>query len=416
MKDLAILKDRAVCALFLARLVSLLGNAIAPVAIAFAVLGTPGASASSLGLVLTGRLLAQVTFVLLGGLIADRLPKQRVMVGADLAAAAVQGVVAALVITSNASALGLAGLAALSGAAAALFEPASRSLMPQLVSGDALQSANALLKLSMRGGSIIGAALAGVLVALIGVGPTIAVDAATFLVSALLLMAIRVRLPAPPAAGPSLLVQIKEGWREFTARQWVWVIVAQLAFVNVLLAGAFYVLGPVVAKAHLGGATAWSAVLTAQAVGFVLGTVAAMKVRPRNPIRTAALLTVGFPLPLFLLAGHAPVYTIAVAAFLAAICIDIYEVTIDTALQKHVPPEALARVMSYESLGSFAFVPLGLAVAGPVADAVGTGPALTGAGLLIMLAGPIVVLLPSIRAVPALDPQADEAKQDVASA
>ncbi|MFE9555629.1 MFS transporter [Streptomyces sp. NPDC006692] len=416
MKDFAILRDRSVLALFLARSVSLLGNAMAPVALAFAVLEMPGSSASSLGVVLTGRLLAQVTFVLLGGLIADRLPKQRVMVAADLAAGVVQMVVAFLVIVSQATPLVLAGLAALSGAATAIFEPASRSLMPQLVSGDALQSANALLKLAMRGGSIIGAALAGVLVALIGSGPTLAVDAATFLVSALLLLAIRVRLAPPAATGLSLVGQLKDGWREFTSRQWVWVIVSQLAFVNILLAGGFYVLGPVVANASLGGAPAWSAVLTAQAVGFVLGSAVAMKVRPREPVRTAALLTVGFPLPLFLLAAHAPVYAIALAAFLAAICIDVYEVTIDTALQKHIPPQALSRVMSYESLGSFAFVPLGLAIAGPVADAVGTGTALTGAGLLIMAAGPVVVLLPSVRRVKDTAAKSDEPPQEVASA
>jgi MFS-type transporter involved in bile tolerance (Atg22 family) len=399
LSDFTVLRDPSVLALLSARSISLLGNAIMPIALAFAILGMPGGSATVLGLVLATRMLTQLAFVLLGGVIADRLPKQRVMVGADLAAGIVQGLVATLIVLGEATPAILAVLAALSGAAAALFEPASRSVMPRLVDGDALQSANALLKLSMRGGSILGAALAGVMIAVVGPGYTLAVDAGTFLVSAVLLAG--VRAPAAVRTGPSrtLLAQLREGWQEFTARQWVWVMVAQLAFVNVLLAGGFYVLGPVVARDSLGGAPGWSAVLTTQTIGFVLGTVVAMRFRPAYPVRVAAVLTMIFPLSLFFLAGHAPLVAVAAATFAAAICIDVYEVMLDTAMQQHIPPEALSRVMSYESLGSFAFVPLGAAIAGPISGALGVGPTLTWAGVLIVASGPLVLLLPSVRAV-----------------
>ncbi|WP_329314366.1 MFS transporter [Streptomyces sp. NBC_01262] len=402
--DFSILKDRSVLSLLSARSISLLGNAMAPVALAFTILQMPGGSATDLGLVLTARLAAQVVFVLIGGVIADRLPKHRVMVGADIVAGLAQATVATLVIAEHATPLSLAFLAVVSGAAAAVFEPASRSVMPQLISRDLLQAANALLQLSMRGGSIIGAAIAGVLVALIGSGPTLAVDAASFLVSAVLLSGLRLRSTAPGASGPSLLVQLRDGWREFIARQWVWGMVSQLCFVNVLLAGGFYVLGPVVAKESLGGAPAWGVVLTAQALGFVVGSTMASRVHARYPLRLAALLTMGFPLPLLLLAVHAPVAAIAVLAFAAGACIDVYEVLLDTALQQHVPEEMLARVMSYESVGSFAFVPLGLAIAGPVSASVGTGQTLTGAALLIMIAGPVVLLLPSVRGLRGEEP------------
>ncbi|MFD9220702.1 MFS transporter [Streptomyces sp. NPDC060064] len=399
MGDFAILKDRSVLALFSARSVSLLGNAVAPIALAFTVLHLPGGSPSMLGVVLAARLLSQVTFVLLGGAFADRWPKLRVMISADVGAGLTQGAAAALVITGHATPWMLAGFAALSGAATAIFEPASRSAMPQLVSGDALQSANALLKLSMRGGSILGAALGGVLVSTMGADNTMLVPAGTFLLSALLLLAVRMTNAVVPAKGPSLIQQIRDGWKEFTANQWVWVMVSQLAFVNVLLAGSFYVLGPVVADESLGGASAWSTVLVAQAAGFVVGSVVAMKVRPRRPAQAAALLTMGFPLSVLLMAAEAPLAAIAAATFLAGVCIDVYEVTLDTALQKHVPPEALSRVMSYESLGSFALVPLGMAGAGPAADMVGVDTALFGAAALIMLAGPTVLLLRSVRSV-----------------
>ncbi|MFF8279547.1 MFS transporter [Streptomyces lateritius] len=398
-RDFAVLQNRSVLSLFAARSVSLLGNAITPIALAFTVLHLPGGSPSMLGVVLAARLLSQVTFVLLGGAIADRLPKLRVMIGADLAAGLTQGLAATLVITGHATPWILAGLAVLAGAATAIFEPASRSTMPLLVSGDALQSANSLLKLSMRGGGILGAALAGVLVSTIGPGKTMVVPAATFLLSSALLLGVKVTRQAPTESGPSLPRQIRDGWREFTAKQWVWVMVSQLAYVNVLLAGSFYVLGPVMADRSLGGAGAWSTVLIAQAVGFIVGSVVAVKFRPRRPVRAAALLTMGFPLSVLLMAAEAPLVAIAAATFLAAICIDVYEVLLDTALQKNVPPEALSRVMSYESLGSFALVPLGMAGAGPVADAVGVSNALYGAAALIVLAGPAVLLLRSVRTV-----------------
>ncbi|WP_167517547.1 MFS transporter [Micromonospora orduensis] len=409
-RNLSVLRDRTVATLLAARSISLLGNAIAPVALAFAVLAMPGGSATDLGLILAARTVTQVAFVLLGGVLADRLPKYRVMVGSDIAAAIMQAGVASLVILGHANLPALAVLAALNGAAAAVFEPASRSIMPQLVPADALQSANALLKFSMRGGSIIGAALAGLLVAAFGPGPALAVDAGTFLVSALVLMSIRApRHTAPSAPGRTMLAQLIEGWREFTARQWVWAMVGQLAFVNILLAGSFYVLGPVVAEQSLGGAPAWSAILTAQAVGFVAGTFVAMRIRPRYPLRVAALMTACFSLSLFLLAGPAPLVLIAAAAFVAAICIDVFEVTIDTTLQQHIPKESLSRVMSYEALGSFAFVPLGMAAAGPVAEAVGVGPTLAVAGALIVLSAFAILLLPSVRNIRSV-PTSDRAE------
>ncbi|MEU1465825.1 MFS transporter [Streptomyces sp. NPDC005727] len=398
--DLLVLKDRSVLALLTARSVSLLGNAIMPIALAFAILEMPGGSATVLGLVLATRMVTQLLFVLLGGVFADRLPKQRLMIGADVAAGAVQTVAALLLIGGTASPVALAGLAALSGAAAALFEPASRSVMPALVDGESLQSANALLKLSMRGGSIVGAALGGVLVAVMGAGQTLLVDAGTFFASALLLTLVRAVAPAAKGPAKTMLAALREGWQEFTARRWVWVMVSQMAVVNVLLAGSFYVLGPVVAKHTYGGATGWSAVLTVQAIGFVAGTLVAVRVRPARPVRVAALATAGFPLPLFLLAAQAPLAAVCVAAFAAAIFIDVYEVMLDTTLQKNIPPEALSRVMSYEVLGTFALVPLGSAVAGPVSRGLGSGPTLAWAGALIVAAGVLTFLLPSIRAVP----------------
>lgn len=397
--NFAILNDRSVLAFFSARTLSLVGNAMAPVALAFAVLEMPGGTATTLGLVLTARAAAQVIFVLIGGVIADRFPRHRVMVAADVAAGIAQTAVAMLVITGRADLGLLAALAVVSGAATALFTPASRSVMPLLVSGDLLQAANGLLQLSVRGGSIVGAALAGVLVSIIGAGPTLLIDAATFFVSAILLALVRLRNPIAQVPSGTVLKMLRSGWKEFVSRRWVWVMVAQLSFVNILLAGSFFVLGPVVAQRSLGGAPAWGAILTAQSIGFIAGSAVAARFRPRRPVQTAALLTAGFALPVFALGTTLPVVIIAAAAFVAGACIDLYRVVFDTALQKRIPPESLSRVMSYESVGSMALVPVGSAIAGPVAAGLGTEAALIGAALLIVVAGPVVLLIRDVRRV-----------------
>jgi predicted MFS family arabinose efflux permease len=394
-----ILRDRSLFSLFAARTVSLVGSAMAPVALAFAILDLPGGNATTLGLVLMAGVTAQVVFVLLGGVIADRFPRHRVMVSADLVAGLAQAAIAALVVTRHANPGVLAALVAVSGAATALFTPASRSVMPQLVTGEALQSANALLQVSIRGGTILGTALAGVFVAAIGPGPTLFVNSGSFFLSAVLLGGIKLRYPMPQQPAGTVLRQLRDGWVEFTARSWVWLMVAQLAFVNILLSGGFFVLGPVVSKQSLGGAPAWAAILTAQAIGFVVGSATAVRLRPRYPVRTAALLTMGFPFPLLLLAARAPVAAIAATAFITGLCIDLYGVLFDTALQKHTPAESLSRLMSYESMGSMALVPVGAALIGPVSQAVGIGRTLVGEAVLILLAGPTVLLAASVRGV-----------------
>jgi MFS family permease len=396
--DLAVFRERTFLPLFVARTVSLLGDAVAPVALAFAVLGLPHGSATTLGLVLTARIVAQVAFVLFGGVIADRLPRLRVMVIADLAAGLAQAGVAALFITHHAILPVVAALAAVSGAAAALFRPAARAVVPVLVSEERLQAANALIRLSMNAGSIIGAALAGVLVAFVGPGWALAVDAVSFLASAALVAGVRTT-ETTIVAGGRLLSQLRDGWREFTARRWVWSMVTQLSFANVCIAGGIVVLGPVVAKAHLGGAPAWAAAVAAQAAGLVVGSLVGMRLRPRHPVRVAALMTFGFIPPMIALGLFAPVAVVVVCMFVTGFSIDLYEVLFQTALQNHIPSESLARVMSYDSFGSFALIPAGLAIVGPISGLIGLRATLLGAAAVVAASGVVVLLSTSVRNV-----------------
>jgi predicted MFS family arabinose efflux permease len=268
--------------------------------------------------------------------------------------------------------------------------------VPQVVDEKSLQPANALLRLSMNAGSVLGAVLAGVLVAVVGPGWALGVDALTFLVSATLLGALRTRTTVTAASGRPL-TQLREGWHEFTSRTWVWAMVVQLAFANVCIAGGIVVLGPVVANDHLGGAPAWALAVAAQAAGLVLGSLVAIRIRPRYPVRVAALMTIGFAPPLLALGTHAPLYAVVAGMFVIGFCIDIYEVLFQTALQRHVPPQALARVMSYDSFGSYALIPVGLVVVGPISALVGVRATLLGAAALVLASGALVLLSASVR-------------------
>jgi MFS family permease len=360
--------------LFLARSTSFFGSAIAPVAIAFAVLDLTG-SATDLGLVLAARVVPQILFMLVGGVWADRLPRNLVMVASDLVTGTTQATTAVLIITGSAELWHLIVLQAIGGSAFSFFFPASTGLIPQTVEAPLLQQANAALRMALNAASISGAALGGFLVAAVGPGWALAIDAGTFFVSAGFLGAMRVardeRLQAT-----NFLAELREGWHEFSSRTWLWVIVLAFGFLNAAETGAFNVLGPLVAREELGGAGAYGGLLAAEAVGLVLGGLIALRFRPARPLLVGCAAMAGLPPVLILLALGAPLPVLLIAALVMGIGIETFSVLWDTSLQQHVPQQALSRVSSYDALGSFVFIPLGQIAAGPTADLVGRDRAL----------------------------------------
>jgi MFS family permease len=360
--------------LFLARSTSFFGSAIAPVAIAFAVLDLTG-SATDLGLVLAARVVPQILFMLVGGVWADRLPRNLVMVASDLVTGTTQATTAVLIITGSAELWHLIVLQAIGGTAFSFFFPASTGLIPQTVEAPLLQQANAALRMALNAASISGAALGGFLVAAVGPGWALAIDAGTFFVSAGFLGVMRVardeRLHAT-----NFLAELREGWHEFSSRTWLWVIVLAFGFLNAAETGAFNVLGPLVAREELGGAGAYGGLLAAEAVGLVLGGLIALRFRPARPLLVGCAAMAGLPPVLILLALGAPLPVLLIAALVMGIGIETFSVLWDTSLQQHVPQQALSRVSSYDALGSFVFIPLGQIAAGPTADLVGRDRAL----------------------------------------
>lgn len=403
-ESLDVLRAREFRLLFSGQAVSVLGDRMAVVALAFAVLEI-GGSASDVGLVLAAGAFPLVATVLVGGVVADRASRRAVMVTVDLVRVASQGAMAALLIAGVAEVWTLALVAGVTGAATGFFGPASTGLLPEVVLAEQLQPANGLRASAVSTGEILGPLLGGVLVAAAGAGWAIATDAATFAISAVCLAMLQV--PTRIAAQRSSFVaDLRQGWVAFRSRRWVWTFVLYFAIVN-LLWGAWGALGPVVAERDLGGAAAWGAILGAMGVGALAGSLLATRVKPRRPLLLAALADGLFALPLAFMAAATSVPLIACGAALSgagmALAISVWEST----LQRHIPGESLSRVSSYDWFGSLAFYPLGLAVWGPVAALIGVSVSLWLAFGLAVFMTLALISVPDIRHLPAAPPPAD---------
>jgi MFS family permease len=352
----------------------MLGSAVAPIALAFGVLDLTG-SKSDLGFVLAANWVPQLVLILLGGVFADRLPRNLVMVGANAVSAAAQGAIAVLLLTGHARLWHLIALQVLRGSAFSFFFPASQGLVPQTVPIGELQPANVLFSMTRNGTNIVGAALGGALVAATSPGWALAFDGGTYLVSAVIFTGMRLPPRAESIEAPNMLRELAEGWSEFVSHRWLWAIVVAAGIGNMAwITGNVY--GPIVAKQSLGGAAAWGAIAACEAAGLLLGGFLLLRYRPGRPLFVGTAALAAGALPLLFLADWRWTPAIAAAFLLAGVSLEVFNTTWTTVLQEHIPLEKLSRVTSYDALGSFVFIPLGLSLAGPVADAIGLEHAL----------------------------------------
>jgi MFS family permease len=364
-----------------ARTTGFLGNAVAPIALSFAVLDLTG-SVSDLGLVVGARSIAQVVLLLAGGVLADRLPRAVLLQGSSFAAAATTALMAASVLTGFASVPLLAVIGLVNGAVAAVAQPASYSITPETVPAELLQPANALLRIGSNSASITGASLGGLLAATAGPGWAMVVIAAVFAVEAVCYARVGGTRVDRPRTHP--LADLREGWSEFVSRRWVWVVVLQFMIVNAALVGGMQVLGPAVADETFGRA-AWGAVLACQTAGAVVGGLVAARWLPRRALLFGVVLVMLEAPPLLAL-GVAPHLAVLIPLmFLSGMAIEQFTIAWDLSLQENVPGEKLARVYSYDMLGSFVAVPAGQLVVGPVAVAAGPTATLVGCAVLIVV-------------------------------
>ena len=383
---------------FLASATSVLGDNIVAVALAFAVLDLTG-SATDLGLVLGARTMMLVIFILVGGVWADRISRQKLMMISDVGRAVTQGTLGLLIVSEIAELWHFVALEALNGVASAFFFPAATGLTPKTVSRSRLQQANALLSLTHSSAAIAGPVIAGILVATTGPGPALIVDGATFLVSAFFLLHIHLPPSAQKIERSTFLSDLKEGWAEVRSRRWVWISILNFMHFQLLALPAVFVLGPFIADTSLGGASAWATILAAGGIGAVFGDIAAIKAAPERPLKTAYLsMLLATPL-LVTLALTPPLWVISSTAFLWGTSMTFFNTFWFTVLQERVPDESLSRVSSYDWVGSTALRPLGFALIAPVAKVVGFAETLLGIAVVVTLVELGTAFTPSVAGI-----------------
>jgi predicted MFS family arabinose efflux permease len=379
------------------RLVAPAAFAFSLVGVAFAVLDLTGSTAD-LSYVLAAQIAPMLVFALAGGVIADRVAPQKVIVAANLLIAAGEGSFGLLVLAGHPALWQMIALETVTGSGMAMFYPASQALLPRLVPDSLLQEASALSRLAMNTAQMGGAAVAGAFVAVAGPGWALACCGTGMVATVPLLLSIR----APGESrgrGGSLVGELREGWAEFISRRWLWVIVAEFSVVMACWYGGFQVLGPVVAKRYLGGPAAWGTITAADAVGLILGGLVSLRYAPRRPIRFVALIGGACALSPLSLALRWPLLAVCVSAVALGVTVEMMMVQWTVALARHIPPGKLARVSSYDVLGSVVAMPAGALAAGPLAAAIGLVPAEFAAAALTLVASALALLPREVRAL-----------------
>lgn len=384
---LAPLRHRRFRYLALGRTCTYFANSMAPLALAFAVLDL-GGSAVDVGLVVGARSVANAALLLFGGLLADRLPRGLVLQGASLAAALAQGAVAASLLLDAASPALLIVLSVLNGAVSAVSIPASAALTPQTVPAAELRGANALARMGLNTGMIAGTSLGGMTAALAGPGWALAANAVAFGCAALAYRQAGAglgRIAGDPTAEHGPWHELREGWGEFVSRTWVWAVVLQFFVVNAVASGSLQVLGPTIADDTF-GRTAWGFVLGTQMAGALAGGVLVARSRSRHALRIGVAVVALDALPLIALAQSADLAILLAAMFVNGMAIEQFGVAWDLSLQENIPQDRLARVYSYDALGSMLALPVGEMAAGPLAERIGVRATLLGGTALVAAA------------------------------
>ncbi len=380
------------------RFVNTLGNMMANIALAFAVLDITD-SPTALGQVLAAHTIPMVLFLLFGGVVADRFPRAVVLQLSNLTSALTQGAIAFLVITGTAELWMVIALSAVHGLVSAISFPAMASMVPQLVPREQLQSANALLSLSRGGLTIIGPTVGALLVVTVGSGWALAVDAFTWLVAALLLTPVTMPPKPAPAERSSTLHELREGWTLFRSITWLWVIVLAFGVLNAIHTGAWFTLGPAVAKDTI-GEQGWGFVLSAESIGLLAMTVLLLRVRMRRPLLYGMLGCSLMGIPIFVLGVEPHLVTLIAVTFIAGAGIEMFSMGWNLAMQENIDDSMLSRAYSYDALGSFVAMPVGQLLYGPLGEWFGFRDVLLWSGIAYAA---IALLSLSSRSVRTLD-------------
>jgi MFS family permease len=369
------------------------------VGVSFAVLDATHGSTAALSYVLAAQIAPSIVFVLLGGVIADRVAPQKVIVAANLMMAVGEGTFGILVLAGHPALWQMIGLECVTGTGMAIFYPASTALLPRLVPADLLQEASAVSRLAMNGAQMGGAVLAGFCVAAIGPGWALTICGTGLLGTLPLMLSLRVT-PHDRRHDASMLRDLREGWSEFRSHTWIWTITAQFAVVMMAWYGAVEVLGPAVMRLHFGshhGPAAWGAIMAADSVGLIAGGLASLRFSPRRPMLFVVLIGASVAVGPLALGMLWPLPLICLAAFGLGVALEIMMVQWTVAMARQIPPDKLARVSSYDALGTVMAMPLGAVLVGPIAQWAGVSRTEFGAAVCIVAASLLALIPRDIR-------------------
>jgi len=381
--------------MFVAYLVTYTGTAMAPIAMAFGVLELTGSTRDA-SFVIAAPTLASIVVLMLGGVIADRTSRQRIIYSSELVAMSAQLSLAALFLSGTAGVPSLTFFMLINGIAMAFHAPAVTGFIIQLVDRKDLQATNALLGMARNGATVGGAALGGVLVASVGAGTTLLIDALSFAASAWLVFRMT-PMQQTTAAVASLITDLRLGWQEFTRHTWLWAIVLQFSLIVVAAESVFGLLGPAVSRTHMNGAVDWGFIAAGFGSGTLCGGLLAMKIKPHHPMRFATYCVFFFSGVSITLALQMPVYVVAVAAFVSGLAGQMFAVLWYTTLQIKIPPQLLSRVSAYDHLGSIALAPLGIVAAGYLYEGLGPRDTLFIAAALVIVPTLLVLCVRDVR-------------------
>ena len=390
-----VLAHKYVKRLFIARFISNFGNGMGPIALAFGILALPNGSANMLGLVLGATTVVFLLMAPFGGVIADKYGRARMVGLTDMAAGLVLLIQVAYFATGDVPLAVLLITNGFFGLMWGIFWPAFSGLMPAVLPEAGLQKGNALNAFMHNAGVILGAAAAGLLIDVFGVAFTLAIDAASFFISGLMIFTFRHLTPRAKHTENTMLDDLLHGWKVFLSFRWIVIIVGAFSFIVMCWAAAENILGPLIALEHFNGAKSWSFVITAESAGLIVGSIIAIKVKPKYPLRFLMLSSFTITFYIWSLAKPQSLLMIAFGAFLFGITLDLWGTLWSTALQRKVPRDSLSRVSSFDAMGSMMFRPIGLAIAAPLSTLLGIE------NFLQILAAITVVAI----IVPLLDPQ-----------
>ncbi|MFG2790298.1 MFS transporter [Streptomyces sp. NPDC048419] len=379
-----------------AAVVTNLGGNGALIAAAFAVLDA-GGDGGDVGLVAASRTVPLVVFLLIGGAVADRLPRHRVMVAANALNCLSQGAFALLVLTGHPQLWQMMLLTALGGTGQAFFGPAAEGMLMSSVQGEHASRAFAVFRMAMQGAGLGGAALGGAMVAVVGPGWVLAADAAAFAVAGSLRAFLDVSHVPPRAPGGGMAADLREGWREFTGRPWLWGVVVQFSIANAVVGAADAVYGPLVARDDLGGAGPWGLALAFFGAGTVGGALLMTRWKPRRLLLAGTLCVFPMALPSAALAVPVPVGVLCAVMLFSGALVEVFGVSWMTALHQEIPEDKLSRVSAYDWFGSIALVPVATALAGPAEEAFGRTASLWGCSVLVVVVTAAVLCVPDVR-------------------